>query len=36
MVGALSFRAALGYVEADHRAEDGDGRVYLRIIASAR
>ena len=35
MVGALSRGPALGYVEADHRAEEGDARVYPRIIAPA-
>jgi hypothetical protein len=36
MVGALSLRAALGHVEADHRTEHGDARVWMRIIAPPR
>ena len=36
MVEALSFYAALGYVETDRRAESGYRRVYLRKTTLAR
>jgi hypothetical protein len=32
----LSFRAALGYVEDEHRADYGDARTYLRNTGRAR